>query len=66
MAEKESNYTVYKADNGIELKFPVRDENTEPDAEQQLCYQNFINVLAQILVKYTADLKKSDENTHTA
>ncbi len=48
------NYKTYITKNGTELSCPAENEK-EMTAEQRVCYQNFINVLAQILVKYAAE-----------
>lgn len=50
MVENE-NYKSYTANNGTELRFP-KESVIQMTAEQRDCYQNFINVLAQILIKY--------------
>ena len=52
MVENE-NYKSYTANNGTELRFP-KESVVQMTAEQRDCYQNFINVLAQILIKYAA------------
>ena len=49
MVENE-NYKSYTANNGTELRFP-KESVIQMTAEQRDCYQNFINVLAQILIK---------------
>lgn len=48
MVENE-NYKSYTANNGTELRFP-KESVVQMTAEQRDCYQNFINVLAQILI----------------
>ena len=50
MVENE-NYKSYTANNGTE----------QMTAEQRDCYQNFINVLAQILIKYAAAEKENQK-----
>ena len=45
-------------DSLTELKVPKDFENPE----QQIAYQEFINVLSAILVKYSASLEKDLEN----
>lgn len=53
-------FNTYVSSNGTMLNFPA---GAKPDMteEQRVCYQNFINVLAQVLVKYAseAETKKS-------
>ena len=56
MVENE-NYKSYTANNGTELRFP-KESVVQMTAEQRDCYQNFINVLAQILIKYAAAERK--------
>lgn len=60
MVENE-NYKSYTANNGTELRFP-KESVIQMTAEQRDCYQNFINVLAQILIKYAAAEKGKSEN----
>ena len=59
MVENE-NYKSYTANNGTELRFP-QDSVIQMTAEQRDCYQNFINVLAQILIKYAAAEKENQK-----
>ena len=59
MVENE-NYNSYTANNGIELRFP-KESVIQMTAEQRDCYQNFINVLAQILIKYAAAEKENQK-----
>ncbi len=59
MAENE-NYKSYTANNGTELRFP-KESVVQMTAEQRDCYQNFINVLAQILIKYAAAEKENQK-----
>lgn len=54
MVENE-NHKSYTANNGTELRFP------KESVIQRDCYQNFINVLAQILIKYTAAEKENQK-----
>ncbi len=60
MVENE-NYKSYTANNGTELRFP-KESVVQMTAEQRDCYQNFINVLAQILIKYAAAEKENQKN----
>lgn len=60
MVENET-YKSYTANNGTELRFP-KESVIQMTAEQRDCYQNFINVLAQILIKYAAAEKENQEN----
>ena len=59
MVENE-NYKSYTANNGTELRFP-KESVIQMTAEQRDCYQNFINVLAQILIKYAAAEKENQK-----
>lgn len=59
MVENE-NYKSYTANNGTELRFP-KESVVQMTAEQRDCYQNFINVLAQILIKYAAAEKENQK-----
>ena len=59
MVENE-NYKSYTANNGTELRFP-KASVIQMTAEQRDCYQNFINVLAQILIKYAAAEKENQK-----
>lgn len=59
MVENE-NYKSYTANNGTELRFP-KESVVQMTAEQRDCYQNFINVLAQILIKYAAAKKENQK-----
>lgn len=59
MVENE-NYKSYTANNGTELRFP-KEGVIQMTAEQRDCYQNFINVLAQILIKYAAAEKENQK-----
>ena len=54
------NYKSYTANNGTELRFP-KESVVQMTAEQRDCYQNFINVLAQILIKYAAAEKENQK-----
>ena len=54
------NYKSYTANNGTELRFP-KESVIQMTAEQRDCYQNFINVLAQILIKYAAAEKENQK-----
>ena len=59
MVENE-NYKSYTANNGTELRFP-KESVIQMTAVQRDCYQNFINVLAQILIKYAAAEKENQK-----
>lgn len=59
MVENE-NYKSYTANNGTELRFP-KESVIQMTAKQRDCYQNFINVLAQILIKYAAAEKENQK-----
>ena len=60
MAENKT-FKTYVSPNGTALKFP--DEAGQGmDAEQRMCYQNFINVLAQILVKYAGEVQSEKKS----
>ena len=59
MVENE-NYKSYIANNGTKLRFP-KESVVQMTAEQRDCYQNFINVLAQILIKYAAAEKENQK-----
>lgn len=59
MVENE-NYKSYTANNGTELRFP-KESVVQMTAEQRDCYQNFIIVLAQILIKYAAAEKENQK-----
>lgn len=56
MVENE-NYKSYTANNGTELRFP-KESVVQMTAEQRDCYQNFINVLAQILLNMLPQKRK--------
>ena len=60
MVENE-NYKSYTANNGTELRFP-KESVVQMTAEQRDCYQDFINVLAQILIKYAAAEKENQKS----
>lgn len=57
MVENE-NYKSYTANNGTELLLSQGERGIQVTAEQRDCYQNFINVLAQILIKYAPQKRK--------
>lgn len=59
MVENE-NYKSYIANNGTKLRFP-KESVVQMTAEQRDCYQNFINVLAQILSKCAAAEKENQK-----
>lgn len=52
-------FNTYVFPNGTTLNFPagVKQDMTE---EQRVCYQNFINVLAQVLVKYASEAERKE------
>jgi len=58
MVENE-NYRSYTANNGTELRFPK--ESVVQMTAEQTDSQNFINVLAQILIKYAAAEKENQK-----
>ena len=60
MVENE-NYKSYTANNGTELRFP-KESVVQMTAEQRDCYQNFINVLAQILIIATSKIAVTLDN----
>lgn len=53
-------FNTYVAKNGTTLNFPAgaKQDMTE---EQRVCYQNFINVLAQVLVKYAGEAETKEK-----
>ena len=60
MVENE-NYKRYTANNGTELRFP-KESVIQMTAEQRDCYQNFINVLAQIMLPQKRKIRKSEQS----
>ena len=59
MVENE-NYKSYTANNGTEIRFPT-ETVVQMTAEQTDRYQNIINVLAQIMIKYAAAEKENQK-----
>ena len=47
-------FNTYVSSNGTTLNFPAGAKRDMTE-EQRVCYQNFINVLAQVLVKYASE-----------
>ena len=53
-------YKTYTMENGVEINIPVQ-HREDSYMEQQQSYQNFINVLSNIVTKYATEEKEEKE-----
>ena len=56
--ESHTEYKIYTTENGVEINVPA---GSGTDIEQQQSYQNFINVLSNIVTKYATEDKVEKE-----
>lgn len=53
-------YRTYRMENGVEINVPIN-HIEDSEMEQQQSYQNFINVLSNIVTKYATEDKAEKE-----
>ena len=53
-------YKTYRMENGVEINVPIN-HREDAEMEQQQSFQNFINVLSNIVTKYATEDKVEKE-----